>query len=371
MSAAPRSCGDGGRPSLPTRRGRRRSRRCFWGAAAAAALALGGFPAAAPADPTITFRYATYTPNIVRIAPGQSVTWTGDPGNTFDLTSHPLKFTDPAIPGQADRSSSTTRSFASVGRFAFACVNHGWANMTGAVLVTANHLPAPSFDAPSSAAPGAPVTFDASGSSDPDPGQTLTYSWDFDGDGAFDQSGPPPTASFAYARAGTYDVTLKVTDTNTEPAIGPESAKTTRPISIAEPGQGKSGPGPGELGAGGASGNPGAQQGAGDGERDDVVLVELAGSTRHSSVRTRGLAVRVTATEPARATATLTVRSRLIGRATTTLRAGGARTVRVVLNRRGRSLLKRHARVRAKLRIVLDDEDATATTTTRWITLRR
>jgi plastocyanin len=337
-------------------------------AAAAAALALAGLPAAASADPTITFRYATYTPNQVRIAPGQSVTWTGDPGNTFDLTSHPLKFSDPSIAGQADKSSSTTRTFTGIGRFAFACVNHGWANMTGAVLVTANHLPQPNFDAPSSADPGVPVSFDASGSSDPDPGQTLTYAWDFDGDGAVDQSGAAPTASFTYARAGTYAVTLKVTDSNAEPGIGPESEKRTRPITIGD--ASGSGPGPGDLGAG-ASGTTGTQQGASGSDRDDVVLVELAGSTRASAVRTRGLAVRVTATEPARATATLTVRSRVIGRATTSLRAGGPRTVRVVLNRRGQSLLKRHARVRAKLRVVLDDEDATGTTTTRWITLRR
>ncbi|HEY3185882.1 MAG TPA: PKD domain-containing protein [Solirubrobacteraceae bacterium] len=339
--------------------------------AAAGALALTGVPAAASADPTITFRYATYTPNQVRIEPGQSVTWTGDPGNTFDLTSHPLKFADPSIAPQSDKSSSTTRSFARVGRFAFACVNHGWANMTGAVLVTANHLPAPAFDAPSSAAPGAPVTFDASGSSDPDPGQRLTYAWDFDGDGRVDESGPAATASFTYARAGTFNVTLKVTDTNAEPDIGPESATTTRPISIAEPGQDKSGPGSGQLGGGGASGNAGAPHGAGDDDRDDVVLVEVAGSTRTSAVRARGLAVRVTATERAVAMATLRVHSRVIGRATISLRAGGARTVHVALNRRGHSLLKRHARVRAELRIVLDDADATGTTTRRWITLRR
>ena len=332
------------------------------------ALALAGLPAVASADPTITFRYATYTPGVVRIAPGQSVTWTGDPGNTFDLTSHPLKFANPTIAPQTDKSSSTTRTFAGVGRFAFACVNHGWANMTGAVLVTANHLPSPALDAPSSAAPGVPVSFDASGSSDPDPGQSLTYAWDFDGDGRVDQSGPAPTASFTYARPGTFNVMLKVTDTNTEPDIGPESATATRPITIAEHGQGNSGPG--ELG-GGASGNAGATLVANDGDRDDVVLVKVAGSTRSSSVRTRGLAVRVTATEPAVATATLRVGSRVIGRATISLRGGGARTVRVVLNRRGHSLLKRRARVRVELRIVLDDEDATGTTAKRWITLRR
>ncbi len=55
------------------------------------------------------------------------------------------------------------------------------------------------------------VTFDATQSSDPDPNETLTYSWDLDGDGAFDDSAlPRPT--FTYTDPGTYTATLRVTD---------------------------------------------------------------------------------------------------------------------------------------------------------------
>jgi glucose/arabinose dehydrogenase len=49
------------------------------------------------------------------------------------------------------------------------------------------------------------------GSSDPDPGDTLTYDWDLDGDGAYDDA-TGPTADFRYAAAGSYLAGVKVTD---------------------------------------------------------------------------------------------------------------------------------------------------------------
>ncbi len=55
------------------------------------------------------------------------------------------------------------------------------------------------------------VTFDASGSRDPDPGDTLTYAWDLDGDGEFDDA-TGAQATFAYLNAGSYNVGLRVTD---------------------------------------------------------------------------------------------------------------------------------------------------------------
>jgi glucose/arabinose dehydrogenase len=59
---------------------------------------------------------------------------------------------------------------------------------------------------------GAPltVTFDGSGSSDPD-GDPITYAWDLDGDGAYDDStAPQPTHT--YTQSGSFTVRLRVTD---------------------------------------------------------------------------------------------------------------------------------------------------------------
>lgn len=54
------------------------------------------------------------------------------------------------------------------------------------------------------------VQFDASTSSDPDAGDTLSYSWDLDGDGTYgDSTVVNPSRTFA---AGTYTVTVRVSD---------------------------------------------------------------------------------------------------------------------------------------------------------------
>ena len=66
---------------------------------------------------------------------------------------------------------------------------------------------------PASAQAGAPVTFDASGSSDN--GSITTYRWDFDGDGGVDAVGDAATGrirQWTYAVAGTYIARLTVID---------------------------------------------------------------------------------------------------------------------------------------------------------------
>jgi len=60
------------------------------------------------------------------------------------------------------------------------------------------------------------VIFDGTGSSDPDPGDTISYAWDLDGDGSFNDS-TSPTPTFTYTTAGTYNVQLRVTDRSGTP----------------------------------------------------------------------------------------------------------------------------------------------------------
>jgi PKD repeat protein len=74
-----------------------------------------------------------------------------------------------------------------------------------------NRPPVASVGGPYSAIVGQSILFDGSGSSDPDAGQTLSYSWNF-GDG-FSSTGV--TASHAYGIAGTFLVQLQVCDDGT------------------------------------------------------------------------------------------------------------------------------------------------------------
>jgi PKD repeat protein len=64
---------------------------------------------------------------------------------------------------------------------------------------------------PTSGAPPLTVNFDGSQSSDPDPGDTLSYAWDLDGDGAYDDS-TAVRPTFTYTSSGTYIAGLRVTD---------------------------------------------------------------------------------------------------------------------------------------------------------------
>ena len=87
----------------------------------------------------------------------------------------------------------------------------------------ANHPPVASFTAtPSFGAAPLNVAFDASASSDPDPGDTLTYAWDLDGNGVYnDATGVSTSRTYP---AGNVTVGLQVTDSHGA------TATTTRTI---------------------------------------------------------------------------------------------------------------------------------------------
>ena len=87
----------------------------------------------------------------------------------------------------------------------------------------ANQPPTAAFTTTASALAG---SFDASASADPD-GSIASYAWDF-GD---DTTGTGPQASHTYAKAGTYTVTLVVTDDRGA------TASTTRQLAVTTPNQ--------------------------------------------------------------------------------------------------------------------------------------
>jgi PKD repeat protein/glucose/arabinose dehydrogenase len=89
----------------------------------------------------------------------------------------------------------------------------------------ANQPPAASATAsPTSGTAPLTVAFNGSASSDPDPGDTITYSWDLNGDGGYGDS-TAVTPTFTYTNPGTYNVTLRVTDNH-------GASSTSTPITI-------------------------------------------------------------------------------------------------------------------------------------------
>jgi len=102
-------------------------------------------------------------------------------------------------------------------------VDFGGGTIRRIEYVSTNRVPTAVAEAtPTTGAAPLTVSFDGTGSSDPD-GDTLTYAWDLDGDGAFDDStaSQPP---FTYTSQGSYTAMLRVTD--------PDGASDTDSVTI-------------------------------------------------------------------------------------------------------------------------------------------
>jgi PKD repeat protein len=92
-----------------------------------------------------------------------------------------------------------------------------------------NRVPVADAGGPYTGVVGIPVTFDATGSSDPQ-GNPLTYSWDFDASNGTQQDATGPSPSHTYTSPGAFTVTLKVTDNGDSGQICSNSATTMATI---------------------------------------------------------------------------------------------------------------------------------------------
>ena len=109
----------------------------------------------------------------------------------------------------------------------------GATNTATTTLTVCDNRPFASFTAvPNPAAPGTPVTFDASASHHGRPDRTIvSYAWNF-GDG---QTGTGQTTTHSYSHFGSYTVTLTITDDN-------DPAKTDTATTIVDVNQGNRAP---------------------------------------------------------------------------------------------------------------------------------
>jgi YD repeat-containing protein len=182
-------------------------------------------PAASP--PSASFTVSPSAP-----VTGQSVTFsstsTSDPGTSiakheWDLDGNGSFETD------TGSTSTASRAYTSHGTVTAALrVTDGVGNTDVTTRTfTVKAPPRASLSAsPNPALTGQAVTFDASGSSDPD-GSITSYEWDLDGDGSFELStNTVPNASRTYASVATIETRLRVTDNEGYSSV------TTRVVTI-------------------------------------------------------------------------------------------------------------------------------------------
>ena len=142
-----------------------------------------------------------------------SVNAAGSSDPDGSITSYLWDFGDGTAPVERT-TAATTHDYAAGGDYTVSLTvtdNNGAVNvLTKQVTVAAapqNAKPVPVF---TTATDALKVSVDGTGSSDPD-GTITGYSWDF-GDGTAPVSGTAKTATHTYAKAGTYSITLTVTD---------------------------------------------------------------------------------------------------------------------------------------------------------------
>ncbi len=202
--------------------------------------------AAAPATaPTASFSASPSAP-----FPGGSVTFdaSGSTGGSGPaITDYQWNFGDGTPVEDAGAGTAVQHTYESRGVYTVTLtVTNGAASDSTTQTVTVDDPPTAAFTPSASvAAPGAPVSFDASASGPGDPGGTITdYSWNF-GDGTpVDDAGGSADASHAFASPGVYTVALTTTDdlgvsaTSTQQVTvdAPVAAFTTSPATVVAPG---------------------------------------------------------------------------------------------------------------------------------------
>ena len=150
-----------------------------------------------------------------------------DPNGTSDIVTRAWRLDGAAQPNGS--TFSTTFSTPGAHTIQLTVTDAAGLTSTASATVTANSATnqapvARAAATPSSGAPPLTVQFSSAGSSDPDSGQTLSYSWDFaDGTAASTQANP----SHVFNTAGTYDVLLTVTDDGTPQASSTASVRVT------------------------------------------------------------------------------------------------------------------------------------------------
>lgn len=204
------------------------------------------------------------------------------------------------------------------------------------VTIAEPAAPTPSFSfSPAKPAPGAPVSFDASATSDPS-GVITNYKWDLDGDGTVEfDGGTSKTASATYAAPGTRTVTLEV-----DYPLG--MSKIMLPVAVVAPAPPR------------------------------AAAPTLTGTVvRLGALLKRGLPLTVTCGAACTLTASLRAKNETVGSLRTSLPAAGRLRTAVTLAAAAKRRYRRASRVKLALRATVSQTGYAPLTLTRSLTIRR
>jgi PKD repeat protein len=194
-----------------------------------------GQASSAPATATVTINNQAPSANAGGPYSGvrqQSIAFSGsgnDPDG--DNLTYAWDFGD----GATGTGATPIHAYASLGTYtAILVVSDGYTSSapSSATVTITNRNPVANAGGPYAGVRGQAITFNGTGSSDPD-GDPLTYAWNF-GDGA---TGTGATPTHAYASLGTFTVTLTVNDgyTNSAPATTTVTISNRPPVANAGP----------------------------------------------------------------------------------------------------------------------------------------
>jgi len=204
-----------------------------------ASVALSASPAVA-ANQQVSVIDTAFVAPAIAVKPGETVDWI----NSGAIEHHNVHFEDGVIfPGDPHAAESVppwtrSRTFMTSppeGFYRYYCDEHGgpgglgmsgrvYVNATGTIPGTA---PTASFTVPTGVAVGRSVVLDASGSTDPDPGDSIVrYEWDVNGDNLYESSAAQPQFTTMFPSAGVKVVNLRVTDGQGH------TATTTRSVTV-------------------------------------------------------------------------------------------------------------------------------------------
>jgi len=155
-----------------------------------------------------------------------------DGSGSSDPDGDDLSFTWDFGDGNGASGMMPTHTYVSAGNFDVSLiVNDSWGDSDPAIASATitepvvNLAPVANPGGPYAAEAGQTITFDGSGSADPN-NDPLTYSWDF-GDGS---TGTGATPTHSYAAVGSYIVSLVVSDGEFDSPVATSSAEITAPV---------------------------------------------------------------------------------------------------------------------------------------------